>query len=310
MKIVFLGSGSFACPAVKALLDSPRHKLVAVVTQPDRPRGRSLHVAACSVKELVTGRGVPVLSPEQIGDAVAEIAAFQPDLIVVADYGQYIPTSVIAAAKHPAINIHPSLLPKYRGAAPIQWAIANGDALTGVTIQYVAKKMDAGDILLQQEFEIGDEESAESLEPRLAEAGAQLLLRALDLIEAGRLHATPQNESQATLAPKLTKEDGRIDWSMPAVQIANRVRAFQPWPGCWTQTDKGTLKILRTQVSGFRFQVSAPGTVVGVENDGLIIVTGNGALSLLKVQPESKKPMSGADYARGARLQIGDRLGG
>jgi methionyl-tRNA formyltransferase len=307
MKIIFLGSGSFACPVVKALLDAKRHELVAVVTQPDRPKGRSLHVAACPVKELVAGGGIPVLTPERVGDAVDAIAAHRPDLLVVADYGQYIPSRVVLIASHQAINIHPSLLPKYRGAAPVQWALANGEKMTGVTVQYVAKKMDSGEILLQQNFSISDDETAESLEARLAEAGAPLMLKALDLIDSGHVHATPQDEREATYAPKLKKEDGLVDWSMPAEHIVRRIRAFQPWPGCWVQTSQGPLKLLRAATRRGTWNLEL-GTIIDITESGLLIKSGSDAVSLVEVQPASRKPMSGADYARGARLKPGDTL--
>ncbi|MFH0909448.1 MAG: methionyl-tRNA formyltransferase [bacterium] len=304
MRIVFMGSGAFACPIVRAIHGASAGKLVGVVTQPDRPKGRNRQVAACPVKEIVAGTGVKILTPEKIGAAVDELRALAPDLIVVADYGQYIPSSVLAIPPKRAINVHPSLLPKYRGAAPIQWAIANGDTKTGVTVQYVAKKMDSGDVLLQQEFDIGADDTAETLEARLAEAGAELVLRAIEEIETGSVHATPQDEAHATYARKLIKDDGRIDWSLPARTIRDRVRGFQPWPGSFCAAQK--LKVLAARAEDGS---GSPGTILDIGADGPLVAAGDGALRLIAVHPEGKKSMSGADFVRGYRVNVGDRFG-
>ena len=308
MRIVFMGSGAFACPIVRAIHGASAAQLVGVVTQPDRPKGRNRKVAACPVKEMVADTGAKILTPEKVGSAVDEIRALAPDLIVVADYGQYIPSSVLAIPPKRAINVHPSLLPKYRGAAPIQWAIANGDAMTGVTVQYVAKKMDSGDILLQQEFEIDPDDTAETLEERLAEAGAELALRAIEEIETGSVHATPQDESHATYARKLIKDDGKIDWTKPAREICNRVRGFHPWPGCHTVFSGTFLKVLKCSVESSSV-VRLPSSVISSEGPGPLVGTGNACLRLIEVQPEGKKPMSGADFARGYRVNVGDQFG-
>jgi methionyl-tRNA formyltransferase len=305
MRIVFMGSGSFACPVVAALLERHGADVIGVVTQPDRPKGRNRVPAPCPVKERAAGRGPRILTPEKISEAAEELRAMAPDLIVVADYGQYIPQAVLAIPPMRAINVHPSLLPRYRGAAPIQWALAHGDTVTGVTVQYVAKKMDAGDILLQQEFEIGAEETAADLEARLAQAGGELALRAIELIASGHVHATPQDEAAATHARKLTKEDGRIDWGKPAAVIRNRIRAFHPWPGSYTTFQGTQIKVLTVAL-----EPSSGGThrasVLSLGADGPVIGTGEGALRLVTVQPEGRKPMPGADWARGARVNIGD----
>ncbi len=303
MQIVFMGSGTFAVPVVRAIRNAADDKLVAVVTQPDRPSGRGRGVGACPVKDAMRPTGIPVLTPEKVGDAENELRDFRPDLIVVTDYGQYIPSKILGIPPKRAINVHPSLLPKYRGAAPIPWSIANGDTMTGVTIQYVAPKMDSGDILLQQEFEIGDDETSLALEKRLAEAGAALLLRALDVIRSGHVHATAQDESRATQARKLAKADGKIDWKLPAKTIRNRIRAFQPWPGTFTQSSRGSIKILAASVEP-RTRNAEPGTVL----DGLVVACGEDALRLLEVQPEGKRPMSGDACMNGRFLQAGDVL--
>jgi methionyl-tRNA formyltransferase len=308
MRIVFMGSGAFACPIVRAIHGASAGQLVGVVTQPDRPKGRNRQVASCPVKELMAGTGAKILTPEKIGSAVDELRALAPDLVVVADYGQYIPSSVLAIPPRRAINVHPSLLPKYRGAAPIQWAIANGDAMTGVTVQYVAKKMDSGDVLLQQEFDIEDNDTAETLEARLSEAGAELALRAIEEIETGSVHATPQDDAHASYARKLIKDDGRIDWSKPAQVIRNRVRGFYPWPGCHTVFSGTFLKVIKCSVEPSSV-VRLPSSVISADGPGPLVGTGDACLRLLEVQPEGKKPMSGADFVRGYRVNVGDRFG-
>lgn len=308
MRVIFMGSAEFACPAVEALLGS-RHELVACVTQPDRPKGRRLKVQPCPVRALAEAKGVRVLAPEAVDGAYDEIATLRPDLIAVAAYGQYIPGRLIDLPPRGAINIHPSLLPRYRGAAPIQWAVANGDTVTGVSILYVGRKMDAGDVILQQEHDIADGDTAATLAPRLARAGAELLVRAIDLIDTGHAHRTPQDEAKVTWARKLEKADGRIDWTLPALALHHRVRGFQPWPGsaCEAQAGSGHhLKVLRTRVEQ---GTGVPGTILDATGDGPLIACGENALRLLDVQPEGKRPMPGAAYLNGAHLPPGSRLG-
>jgi methionyl-tRNA formyltransferase len=306
MRIVFMGSGTFAVPVVQAIRGSAQGSLVAAVTQPDRPRGRGREVKPCPVKQALSAGGTTILTPEKIGDAAGLLLQAAPELIVVADYGQYIPSAIVRIAPHGAINVHPSLLPRYRGAAPIQWAIAYGEAMTGVTIQRVAKKMDAGDILLQQEFDIAPDDTALTLESRLAEAGAALLLRAIDLIRTGHAHATPQDETKATCARKLEKSDGRIEWTRPADVIERRIRAFQPWPGCFCECAGKALKIVRAAAVEMD---GTPGMVLACDGQGLLVGTGRGALRLLEVQPEGKRPMAASAWLHGHPLEPGDRLG-
>jgi len=311
MRIVFMGSGPLACPALASLLEAPDHQVPLVVTQPDRPSGRRLHLAACPVRKLAVGRGIPVLSPEKVGapDVVARLKALSPDLIVVADFGQFLTASVLAIPGRGTVNIHPSLLPRYRGAAPVQWAIANGDTATGVTILYVTEKMDAGDIILQEKVPIREDATCESLTPLLAHLGAALLLRALRAIEAGAAPRIPQDEAAVILAPKLKKEDGRVDWEMPAEAIRNRVRGFQPWPGCFCEVPEGSghhVKILKARVESAAGHV---GHALEWSGDGPLIACGDQSLRLLELQPEGKKPMSASAYVNGHKLRVGDRLG-
>ncbi len=311
MRIIFIGSGQLACPMLKALLDNPSDSVVAVVTQPDRPSGRRLHLSACPVKQFVEGRGLNVIAAENASapDVVEKLAALSPDLMVVVDFGQFLKKNLLALPAKGAINVHPSILPKYRGAAPIQYAIANGDTETGVSVLYVTQKMDAGDIILQEVVSIHDDDTSLALEPKLAAVGARLLVAALDLIRNGRVVRKPQDESQVTFAHKLKKEDGRIDWPQPAAAIRNRIRGFMPWPGCFCEVPDGSghmLRVLRARVESKR---GAPGQVLELSGDGPLVACGEDALRLLEVQPEGKKPMSGRDYLNGHKLKVGELLG-
>ncbi len=311
MRILFLGSGQLACPALQAIADSGRHALVGVVTQPDRPQGRRLRLEACPGKAWATANQVPVFTPEAIGaeSVVNELRALRPDLIVVAAYGQFLGKNLLTAAPRGAINIHPSSLPKYRGAAPIQWAIARGETVTGVTILRVTEKMDAGDILLQEYALIRPDDTAESLEPRLAGLGADLLLRAIDGLAAGTINPIPQDEAGVTFAPKLTKEDGQMDWRLPAAHMRNRIRGFQPWPGAFTTLVCGEettrLKVLSAEIVS---AIGVPGQVLSVGESGLVVAAGSDALCLTRVQPEGRPAMSAAAFCRGRRLTADARF--
>lgn len=304
MRAIFLGSGDFACPIVTALRDCGW--LLAAVTQPDRPAGRNRVPTACPVKTLLAPQGVPVLTPERIGEARDVLAAMKPDVIVVADYGQYIPTSITTLPPLRAINIHPSLLPRYRGAAPIPWAIANGDPVTGVSIQYVERRMDSGDLLAQESFPIGARETAAELEPRLAAEGARMLCALLPRLQAGEVTPVAQDESAATHARKLSASDREMDWRCTADELDRRVRAFSPWPGQSTSTPRGRLKLLAVRAQSGRGE---PGAVIEQSAEGPVLGTGAGVLCALRVQPEGRGPMSGADYMRGARGAVGERWG-
>lgn len=311
MRIVFMGSGDLACPALRAISQRRSDEVVAVVTQPDRPKGRNRRVAACPLKILAGDLGLPILSPEQVGapDMAARLKELAPDVILVVAYGQYIPPSVLGIPSRGAINVHPSLLPKYRGAAPIQWAVACGEKETGVTILFVTDKMDAGDIILQEGCPIGDEDTAASLAPQLAELGAQLLLQALDLLRTGKVAAAPQDHGRATPAPKLSKQDGRIEWARPAEVIRCRIRGFQPWPGCFCEVPAGSGHWLRVWAARVEEGQGEPGRVLNAAGDGPLVATAAGALRLLQVQPEGGKAMSGAAYLNGHPVREGERWG-
>ncbi|HMP74932.1 MAG TPA: methionyl-tRNA formyltransferase [Kiritimatiellia bacterium] len=304
LRVLFMGSDAYAVPAVAALLGSS-YRLVSCVTQPDRPQGRGRHPAPCPVKAFALESGVPVLTPEKIGDAFAELSALAPDVTVVAAYGQYIPRNVIALPRLGCINIHPSLLPKYRGAAPMQWAVANGDTETGVTILDVCPRMDAGPILLQERLPIAPEDDLTTLEPRLARMGAELMMEVIRQLDAGTATRRAQDESLVTLARKLEKADARIDWTQPATVLHNRVRGFQPWPGAYCTVQGKRLAIAKTRVEP---GPGEPGTLLDAGGDGPLVACGADALRLLTVQPEGKRPMSGGDFLRGTRLASGARV--
>jgi methionyl-tRNA formyltransferase len=306
MRVVFFGSASIGFPLLEALLASAGDEVAAVVTQPDRPAGRKQQLTPCDVKTFAQQRGLPVLSPEKIGDSLPELAALKADLFVVVAYGQYIPQSVLALPKYGAINLHPSLLPKYRGSSPIQWAVANGDTVTGVTILYVSEKMDAGDIILQREVPISPDDTSATLEPVLAAAGAKLLMEAVEQIRSGTVQRHPQNDATATEVRKLTKDDGRLDWTLSAEVLRNRVRGFTPWPGCFCEMPDGQrLKVVRAAVED---RAGSPGEILEATGAGLLIATGEGTLRLLEVQPSGKCVMDGASYLRGYPLTPGVRL--
>lgn len=306
MRIVFFGSASIGFPTLDALVSSPQDEVVAVVTQPDRPSGRKQLLTACPVKTVALERGLLVLSPEKVKDALPELTALKADLFVVVAYGQYIPSPVLVLPPHGAINLHPSLLPKYRGSSPIQWALANGDTITGVTILYVSEKMDSGDIILQRPVAIGPDDTAASLEPVLAQNGAELLMDAVEQIRTGTVLRTVQNDEEATLVNKLTKDDGRLDWTLPAQTLRNRIRGFTPWPGCYCDLPDGQrLKVLNAAVESGS---GAPGEVLETKGSGLLVAAGMDALRLLCVQPAGKCAMDGAAYLRGYPIQPGIRL--
>ncbi len=282
-----------------------------MVTQPDRPAGRRRKPTPCPVREKV-GPDIPVLTPERVGspEIVDRIHSLAPDLGVVVDYGQFIPKPVREAPRWGMLNIHPSLLPRYRGAAPVPWAIANGDDMTGVSVLYVTAHMDAGNILLQEPAPIRPDDTTPTLAPRLAEQGADLLERAFDLFRGGHPpEGRPQDESKATLAPKLKKEDGRVDWTWPAVKIRDRVRAFQPWPGCFIEAPAGSGRTLRLIEVVAEEGAGEPGLLIPADGGDPCVATGTGVLRLVTVQPQGRNPMPGHAWARGYLRGESMRLG-
>ena len=308
MKLVFCGTPRFAVPTLDKLVSSG-FEVRLVVTQPDKPRGRGLELAPSPVKARALELGLPIVQPEKIknnDEFRARLAAIGAQAIVVVGYGRIIPQWMIDLPPLGNINLHASLLPKYRGAAPIQWAIACGETVTGVTIMRIDAGLDTGDILLQKELSIAPQDTAETLAPRLAAAGADLMVAALRGLEAGTIQLRPQNHTQATLAPILQREDGIIDFGRSAAEIVNRLRGFQPWPGAFTSF-RG--KQLRVWAAKAAMAVVKP-SEVRVEDSRLLVGCGhNTALELLEVQPEGKKRMGAADFINGYRPKAGEKLG-
>lgn len=263
------------------------------------------------VKKLAVVYGIPVIQPTRLRDpaVLAQLQAWQPDLVVVAAYGKILPPPVLTLPPYGCINVHASLLPKYRGAAPIQWAIINGERETGVTIMQVSERMDAGDILLQKTLPIAESETGGTLHDKLATLGAEALREALALLKGGQLVARPQNENEATYAPKISKEDGRIDWRQDAVTIARRIRAFNPWPSAYTTLEGKLFKIFAAHVVPAPAPLCLPGTIVEVTPASLVVATGNGALALLEVQLEGKKRLTVEEFLNGYHLTTGLVLG-
>jgi methionyl-tRNA formyltransferase len=308
LKVVFLGSGSFAIPSLEALI--AHHEVAAVVTQPDREKGRGRGLAPPPVKPVAQAHGVPVLQPLRIKHPEAQEAlrSLAPELQVIVAYGQILPPSVIDIPPRGTVNVHASLLPRYRGAAPIQWAIVNAESETGVTTMQIDEGLDTGPLLLSRALSIGAEETAGELEPRLARLGAEVLIETLERLAEGTLTPTPQDHTRATLAPLIRKEDGRLDWDQPAASIACRVRGFHPWPGTSTRYAGLTLKLLRVRPEPGRG--GEPGQLVALDRSGLVVACGLGTrLRVLEVQPESRRPMPAVAYAAGARLEPGARFG-
>lgn len=312
MRLVFLGSGAFAVPSLEALFDAG-HEVRALVTQPDREKGRGRALASPPTRAVAEARGVPVLQPRRVREPEAqeELRRLGPELQVVVAFGQILPRAVIDIAPRGTVNVHASLLPRLRGAAPIQWAIANGDTETGVSTMLIDEGLDTGPVLLQRATPIGPEERASELEPRLARLGAQLLLETLRGLEDGSLRPVPQDPARATLAPLLHKEDGRLDWRRPARELHDRARGFHPWPGAVTSMAGRMLKVLRTRLTEAP-PVAAhavPGEVLDVSDEGLLVLCGEGTgLRLVEVQPESRRAMPARAFAAGARLVRGARF--
>jgi len=308
MRVVFLGSGSFAIPSLEALLDAG-HDVAAVVTQPDREKGRGRELSPPPLKPVAAARGLKVLQPRRVREpeSVATLEALAPEVQVVVAYGQILPRSVIDIGPRGTVNVHASLLPRYRGAAPVQWAIVNGEAETGVTTMLIDEGLDTGPLLLAESTPIGAEETADALESRLAVVGGELLVRTLRGLQEGSLVPRPQDPARATLAPLIKKEDGLMDWRLPAPALARRVRGFHPWPGAHTRLRGRGLRVLRAQVAAGS---GTPGGLLGVGRDGLVVACGDGtALRVVEVQPESRDPMPAAAFAAGARLTPGERFG-
>jgi len=308
LRVVFFGTPEFAVPTLDALVGS-RHQVVGVVTQPDRPRGRGHRTSYAPVKSRALDAALPVLQPERLKDDafLAGLAAMRADLGVVAAYGKILTDAVLAAPRLGMINVHASLLPRYRGAAPVHRAIMNGERETGVTIMRVVKALDAGPMLAETRRAIGPDETSEEVERDLAREGAALLAAAVDDIAAGRARETPQDDAAATYAPRLTKADGAIDWSWPAGRIHNAVRGLHPWPHASAFLRGRRLILLRSAASA-DVGGAAPGTVIAAKADDLVVAAGSGRVRLLEIQAEGKRPMTAREFLAGHRVEPGDRL--
>src|SRR5438067_11649228 len=298
MRIVFVGAGAIGVPTLRALLKS-EHELVGVVTQTDKPVGRAQSMAATPVKKAMLDTTARILQPARIKDqqAIEEIRALKPDVIVVMAYGQILPRDVLEIPVMACLNLHASLLPRWRGAAPIQAAIAAGDRETGITVMYMDEGLDTGDILLQRTIDILPNDTGGSLHDRLAQIAPEILLESLVLLAKGIAPRIPQDNSLTTYAPKLKREDGRIDWSEPAEMIERKIRAFNPWPGALMKVDEQNLKIFSASVVDLN---GKPGEIL-IRKDQLIVATGKDALALNEVQLEGKKRMSASEFLRGHR---------
>lgn len=308
-----MGTAELACASLQALAAAPEFLVAAVVTQPDRPKGRDLKLQPSPVKQAALRAGLAVLQPERARDPafLEELRRLEPDLIVVVAYGQLLPAAVLTLPPRGCINVHASLLPKYRGAAPIQWAILNGESETGVTLMKMDEKLDTGDILTQRATAITPDDTAATLHDRLARIGAELLIETLGNIVNHTITARPQIEAQATYARKLIREDGRLDWSQSARSLWNRVRAFTPWPGAFTTLPGGTktrtLKIWRASVE--EAVAGAPGAVAHADKAGIVVSCGSGALRIHELQLEGGRRLTAAEFLAGHPLHPGDRLG-
>lgn len=311
LRIIFMGTPELACASLRALLQMPEANVAAVVTQPDQPKGRGLKLQPSPVKEIGLEEHLPVLQPQRARDEsfIDELRRLEPDLIAVAAYGQILPKSILDLPRFGCINVHASLLPKYRGAAPIQWAILNGEAETGVTIMKMDAGMDSGDILTQERTPIERGDNAQTLHDRLGRMGADLLVRTIPDYVAGRLRPVPQPTAGICYAPKIKKHDGHIDWSQPALAVWNRVRAMAPWPGAyghWTVLSQSCLvKIWAAEVVEASGE---PGRVLRAGKDGIVIGCGTAALRVLILQREGGRRMNAQEFLSGHDLRPGQKF--
>lgn len=310
MRIVYIATAEIACPPLQALHEDPNMEVILVISQPDRPQGRKRQLAASPVKKLAQTLGIEVITPDAIGDSsvLDQLEALQPDLNVVFAYGQYIPSRITELPQRRSINVHPSMLPRYRGASPIQSALLDGLTQTGISIIYVSEKMDAGDILLQEPLAIAAEDTSASLSEKVAECAGPLLLRAIEGLVSGSLVARVQDESAVVEVSKIEKADGVMDWSESATTLNNKIRAYFPWPGSSTTLPDGLgLKVLVARVES---ATGDPGTVLDVTCEGPLVACGEGSLRLVTVQPAGKKAMAGDAFLRGYGLERGSNLSG
>jgi methionyl-tRNA formyltransferase len=300
MRVIFIGTGDIGVPTLQALLQSREHRLAGVVTQPDKPIGRAQGIESGPIKKAIAGTTMPILQPARIKDrqAIDEIGALKPEAVIVMAYGQILPRDLLEIPSAACLNLHASLLPRWRGAAPIQAAIAAGDRETGITVMYVAEGLDTGDILLRRKIDILPTDTGGSLHDRLAQIAPNALFDALTMLAKGIAPRIPQDNTLATYAPKLTRDDGRIDWSKSAEVIERKIRAFNPWPGAFMKLDRRNQKIFSASIADLSGE---PGEILRSEKE-LVIAAGNGAVSLGEVQLEGKRQMRAAEFLRGHRV--------
>ncbi|MBI1730532.1 methionyl-tRNA formyltransferase [Candidatus Acetothermia bacterium] len=309
MRLLFLGTGSLGLPTLRALIQSNDHQLLAIFTQPDRPAGRGLKLKASPIKEFALEHQIPVYQPEKINRDLDQVRSYNPDVIVVAAYGQILSKELLSIPPQGTINIHASLLPKYRGAAPIQWALIHGESETGITTFLLNERLDTGDLMLKRAIPITEDDTAGSLEAKLAELGSEVIFETLDGIATGKLKAQPQDHLKATLAPKIKKELAQLDWTKSAKELFNLIRGLNPSPGAYTFYKGKRLKIHRSRVASINAGSATAGEVIQLNPQGLILKTGDNSLELTEVQPEGKKALTGTEFVRGYQIKIGDRLG-
>lgn len=316
MRLVLMGTGPFGVPTFRGLYDT-QHRIVAVVTAPVRSRPGREPAPISPVRNLAHEHNTPIYDPDDVNtpEAQGHLVAFGADLLVVCDYGQILSQATLATARLGGINLHASLLPKYRGAAPINWALYHGERETGVTVIHMTPRVDAGPCVAQDRTPIGPDETAVEVEARLAETGAALVRRTIDSMEAGTLATLPQNASQACKAPRLKKSDGQIDWTRPAAAIKNQIRALQPWPKCFTTWRREGGEPLQLIVGPVQVAAqpggppAAPGTVLEAQGDRLLVATGDGAVAMSWLQPAGKKPLPVAVFLNGYHVKPGQRFG-
>ena len=305
MRVIFMGTPDFAVPSLEALLT--KHEVVLVVTQPDKPKGRGKKMVPTPVKACALEHGIPVLQPEKVKEPefVEQLRSYEPDLIAVTAFGQILSEPILEMPKYGCINVHGSLLPKYRGAAPMQWSIIDGEKVTGITTMYMAKGLDSGDMLLKAEVEITDEDTFATIHDKMAVTGANLLLDTLDQLEAGTLERIPQDHDAATYAPMITKETGHIDWSKNRQDIINLIRGLNPVPAAYTIYEEEVLKIFGAVVSDVQADGAANGEIVAVVKKGFVVKYGDGCLLITEVQARGGKRMMTDAYLRGHAVKEG-----
>ncbi len=311
MRLVFMGTPDFSSASLEALLRSD-DSVVGVVTQPDRPKGRGQILMPSPVKLLAQREQIPLLQPPKMKDPefLHALAGWKPDLIAVAAFGRILPPAILSLPPLGCINVHGSLLPKYRGAGPIQWAIVNGETETGITTMLMDEGMDTGAMLLQEAVPITPDDTAGTLSPRLAEVGGRLLVETIARLKAGTLVPRPQDASQATLAPLLKKEDGAIDWALPATSLANRVRGLSPWPGAYISVTGGERLTIWRALALPGPVTKSPGVIVALTHEAIHVATGDGILAVMELQPANGRRMAVSQYLAGHPIVVGVQLGG